>query len=228
MEPEVFRAAGHPLRWRLMTALAEGDLRVQELTTRVEQPQNLVSYHLKELRKLSLVEARRSLADGRDTYYRLDLARCGHLLADAGGSLHPGLRWVSPPVPRSPSVRVLFLCTGNSSRSQMAEAFARRAGLEAYSAGSHPKPVHPRAVEVMAARGFDLGAARSKHLDEFAGQGFDRVITLCDKVREVCPDCPGARHWSIPDPAREPALFDAVADELDERIGFLLHTLAQS
>jgi ArsR family transcriptional regulator, arsenate/arsenite/antimonite-responsive transcriptional repressor / arsenate reductase (thioredoxin) len=225
MEPEVFRVAGHPLRWRLLTALAEGDLRVQELTAQVAQPQNLVSYHLAQLRKASLVEGRRSTADGRDTYYRLDLARCGHLLAEAGGSLHPGLRWVSPPVPSSRGVRVLFLCTGNSSRSQMAEALARRAGIEAYSAGSHPKPIHPRAVAVLAARGLDLGGARSKQLDEFAGQKFDRVVTLCDKVREVCPDYPGARHWSIPDPAREPSLFDAVADELDERIGFLLHTL---
>ncbi|GAB2581374.1 ArsR family transcriptional regulator [Paractinoplanes abujensis] len=225
MEPEVFGAAGHPLRWRLLTALAETDLRVQELTARVEQPQNLVSYHLGRLRKASLVEARRSIADRRDTYYRLDLARCGRLLADAGGSLHPGLRWVPPPPPLSQGVRVLFLCTGNSSRSQMAEALARRAGIEAYSAGSRPKPIHPRAVAVMAARGLDLRGARSKHLDEFARQSFDRVITVCDKVREICPDYPGARHWSIPDPAQEPSLFDAVADELDERIGFLLHTV---
>jgi ArsR family transcriptional regulator, arsenate/arsenite/antimonite-responsive transcriptional repressor / arsenate reductase (thioredoxin) len=225
MAPEVFQAAGHPLRWRLLTALADGDLRVQELTAVVGQPQNLVSYHLGRLRKASLVEARRSSADGRDTYYRLGLARCGELLAAAAGSLHPGLRWVAPAVPSSRGVRVLFLCTGNSSRSQMAEALARRAGLEAYSAGSHPKPIHPQAVAVMGARGLDLGGARSKHLDEFDGQSFDRVVTLCDRVREVCPDYPGAVHWSIPDPARDPSLFEPVADELDERIGFLLHTV---
>ncbi|MBM2617050.1 metalloregulator ArsR/SmtB family transcription factor [Actinoplanes sp. LDG1-06] len=221
--PDVFRAAGHPVRWALLSALAPGDLRVQELTARLGQPQNLVSYHLGQLRKASLVRARRSSADGRDTYYRLDLTRCGDLLAAAGGSLHPGLRWVAPPTPSSRGARVLFLCTGNSSRSQMAEALARRAGVEAYSAGSAPKPIHPRAVEVMAARGLDLGAARSKHLDEFTGRSFDRVITLCDKVREVCPEYPGALHWSVADPARDPSLFETVADELDERIRYLLH-----
>ncbi|WP_289465359.1 arsenate reductase ArsC, partial [Klebsiella pneumoniae] len=78
-----------------------------------------------------------------------------------------------------------------SGRSQIAEALmrARSEGrVEAHSAGSHPKALHPNAVRVLRERdGIDLSEARSKHLDEFAGQSFDRVITLCDKVKEVCP-----------------------------------------
>ena len=103
---------------------------------------------------------------------------------------------------------VLFLCTGNSARSQMAEALASaRSGgaVEAYSAGSHPKPLHPNAVRVMRdEHGIDLAGHASKHLDVFADQRFDWVISLCDRVREVCPELPGhpeTIHWSIPNPA---------------------------
>jgi protein-tyrosine-phosphatase/DNA-binding transcriptional ArsR family regulator len=233
--PVFLRAAGHPLRWRLLRELAASDRQVHELTARLAQPQNLVSYHLGQLRKASLVTARRSSADGRDTFYRLDLARCADLLAATGGALHPGLRLTAPARPAARPARVLFLCTGNSSRSQMAEGLLRqRAGrtVRAYSAGSHPKPVHPHAVSVMAGYGVDLTGARAKHLDEFAGQRFDHVVTLCDRVREVCPEFPGhphVAHWSVPDPARDPdgrPAFARVAAELAERIGFLLHALA--
>jgi protein-tyrosine-phosphatase len=117
----------------------------------------------------------------------------------------------------------------------MAEALLRhRTGgaVIAKSAGSHPKPVHPDAIAVMAEYGIDLHAARPKHLDRFARNRFDYVITLCDRVREVCPQFPGhprAIHWSIGDPASDPdgyAAFRRVASELDERIEFLVHTLA--
>jgi len=238
VEPLSFvRAAGHPLRWRLMGELARSDRQVRELTALVEQPQNLVSYHLGQLRKVGLVRSRRSAADGRDSYYRLDLARCGQLLAGVGAALHPGLRLMPPAVPVAAAGRisVLFLCTGNSSRSQIAEAMLRHLGgaaVRAYSAGSHPKAVHPNAIAVMAERGTDLSGVRSKHLDEFTGQRFDHVITLCDRVREICPEFPGhpdPTHWSIPDPAREPGgrpAFDRLVAELDDRIGYLLHRIA--
>ncbi|MGK5684235.1 MarR family transcriptional regulator [Actinoplanes sp. URMC 104] len=226
--PEFLTAAGHPLRWQLLTELARGDLAVRELTSRVGQPQNLVSYHLGKLRAAALVASRRSTADGRDTYYSLDLGRCARLLAGAGGALHPGLRLDRPAPGGAVTGSVLFLCTGNSARSQMAEALLRRHGVDAFSAGSRPRAVSPLAVTVMAARGIDLSRARSKHLDEFAARSFDRVITLCDRVKEVCPPFPGhprPAHWSLPEPADRPA-FERVADELDERIAFLLHTLA--
>jgi protein-tyrosine-phosphatase len=136
---------------------------------------------------------------------------------------------------------VLFLCTGNSARSQIAEAFVEeltRGEVEARSAGSHPKPLHPNAVRVMRGRGIDISERRSKHLSEFADQRFDHVVSLCDRVREVCPEFPGHPdliHWSIPDPAREgstdeeayPA-FERTAAELAIRIPFLLELIAQT
>src|SRR4051794_41466800 len=78
--PLLLRAAGHPVRWRLLSELAVSDRQVQELTALLDQPQSLVSYHLGQLRKAELVGVRRSTADGRDSFYRLDLARCGQLL----------------------------------------------------------------------------------------------------------------------------------------------------
>jgi protein-tyrosine-phosphatase len=131
---------------------------------------------------------------------------------------------------------VLFLCTGNSARSQMAEALlGQLAGgaVEAASAGSRPKPLHPEAVRVMREHGIDISGRRSKHLEEFAGQRFGYVITLCDRVREVCPEFPGHPqliHWSIADPAGEAdlgAAFRRVAAELRTRIGFLLARIGE-
>jgi protein-tyrosine-phosphatase len=131
---------------------------------------------------------------------------------------------------------VLFLCTGNSARSQIAEALlGQLAGgaVEAASAGSRPKPLHPEAVRVMREDGIDISGRRSKHLEEFAGQRFGYVITLCDRVREVCPEFPGHPqliHWSIADPAGEAdhsAAFRRVAAELRTRIGFLLARIGE-
>jgi protein-tyrosine-phosphatase len=133
---------------------------------------------------------------------------------------------------------VLFLCTGNSARSQIAEALCERlsrGAVTAASAGSAPKPLHPNAVQVMRERGIDLAGRRSKHLGEFSARRFDYVISLCDRVREICPEFPGRPeliHWSIPDPAREPGsddetlpAFEHCAAELSTRIGFLLETI---
>src|SRR4051795_10321403 len=90
--PTFVRLAAHPLRWRLLAELADSDYRVRELVTRVDQPQNLVSYHLRLLRDGGLVTAGRSSADRRDSYYHLDLDRCARALADSGTAIHPVLR----------------------------------------------------------------------------------------------------------------------------------------
>jgi protein-tyrosine-phosphatase/DNA-binding transcriptional ArsR family regulator len=237
--PEFLRAAAHPLRWRLIRELAASDRQVHELTARVGESQNLVSYHLGQLRKAQIVTGRRSSADARDTYYRLNLSHCAALLARTGALLHPALAMATPPTPTLPPrpdpVRVLFLCTGNSSRSQMAEAFLNHLGgpaVRAYSAGSHPKPVHADAIAAMAEHGLDLTGARPKHLDMFIGDRFDHVITLCDKVREICPEFRGQPvtvHWSVLDPARDPdgyPAFQRAAAEISQRVGYLLHTVA--
>jgi protein-tyrosine-phosphatase len=244
-EPSLFlRLAGHPIRWRLLAELACSDRSVRELSALVGERQSLVSYHLAQLRAGALVSVRRSSFDRRDSYYAADLRRCGDLLAATGAALHPGLRLV--PAAGEPAVasragrrrRVLFLCTGNGTRSQMAEALLERlsAGtVDVASAGSRPKPVHPEAIRAMGERGIDISAKQSKHLDRFARRRFDLVITLCDRVREVCPEFPGdprVMHWSIPDPGAEggagraqQAAFDRVAAELDGRVRLLLHLI---
>lgn len=243
--PPFLRLAGHPLRWQLLGELARSDRRVGELCELAGRRQSLVSYHLRQLRDGGLVSARRSSADGRDSYYVLDLARCGELLVRAGVALHPGLAPTTPAHVRrkgaSTLARVLFLCTGNSARSQIAEVLAGElsgGALSAVSAGSHPKPLHPNAVRVMRERGIDIAGRRSKHLSEFADQRFDYVISLCDRVREVCPEFAGGPeliHWSVPDPGREPGsdeetlpAFERTAVELETRIGFLIEAIEQT
>lgn len=231
-------------RWTIVRELARSDRKVSELTAITGKPQNLVSYHLAGLRGAGIVTSRRSSADARDSYYRLDLRRCADLLEQVGPAIQPGLRLDFAP-PRIDGLRrgrrapsVLFLCTGNSARSQMAEAMIDQqsgGGIVARSAGSNPRPLHPLAVRVMAERGIDIAGRASKHLDRFVARRFDRVITLCDKVREICPEFPGAAdviHWSMPDPsaaaASPSAAYDAfvrTADELETRMPFLIAEL---
>jgi protein-tyrosine-phosphatase/DNA-binding transcriptional ArsR family regulator len=243
----VVRLLADPVRWRLMRELGSGDRRVRELVAAVGQSQNLVSYHLRRLRSGGLVTARRSSFDRRDTYYSLDLDGCARALAGAAVELHPGLAGLAPvPVvagqrdmagaPR----RVLFVCTGNSGRSPMAEGLLRhRAGarVAATSAGIRPKPVHPHAVAVMRDRyGIDIAGHLPAAVELAARERFDYVISLCDKAREACPEFtgrPGLIHWSLPDPAGgEDGLagypaFERTAAELDARIGYLLPALSR-
>ena len=221
--------------------LVQSDRTVRELMELVDEPQSLVSYHLRLLREGGLVTGRRSSADRRDSYYAIDLAACREALQSAGGALHPSLRG-APAAPDCSRARgphrqqqVLFLCTGNSARSQIAEALLERmssGAVRAASAGSHPKPLHPNAIRVLRTYGIDISARRSKHVDEFRSERFDTVITLCDRVREVCPEFPSRPelvHWSVPDPALEgstdrasyPA-FERTATELETRISFRL------
>ena len=244
--PKFVRLAAHPLRWRLMTELADSDYRVRELVTRVDQPQNLVSYHLRLLRDGGLVTATRSSFDGRDSYYHLDLDRCADALADTGAALHPALRRESlPRIPlvdlrRSPRVGVLFVCTGNSARSPMAEALLRHHAADyvaVTSAGGRPKcRLHPNTIRVLRETfDIDISSQRPQHLDTLAGRMFDHVITLCDRAREACPEFPRhprRAHWSIPDPAKAgdtdhanyPA-FQRTAADIDSRIRHLLPVL---
>jgi arsenate reductase len=137
-------------------------------------------------------------------------------------------------------MRVLFVCTGNSARSQMAEGLLRHLSggrVEVASAGTDPRGVHPLAVRVMAEWGIDISHHASKHLDRFSGAPFDWVITVCDRAKEACPIVSGARtvHWSIPDPAEERgseeaalAAFRAARDMLHARIRRFLDELGSA
>lgn len=245
--PDFVRLAAHPLRWQLLSRLSAGDYRVRELVTLVEQPQNLVSYHLRLLRDGGLVTTSRSSFDGRDSYYHLDLDRCADALADSGAALHPALHRVAPPPPlpaerpRSRRVAVLFVCTGNSARSPIAEALLRHHTADRVtvtSAGSIPKPaLHPNAIRVLRESfGIDLSGQRPRHLDRLTRRRFDHVITLCDRAREVCPEFghhPRRAHWSIPDPslaghtdhASHPAFLHTAAD-INARVQHLVPVLA--
>jgi arsenate reductase len=127
--------------------------------------------------------------------------------------------------------RVLFLCTHNSARSQMAEGLLRRLGgdrFEVASAGTEARGVNPMAVRAMAEIGIDLHGHASKTLDRFVGERWDDVITVCDGANESCPIFPGAsrrRHWSFDDPSaatgseeQRLAVFRRVRDEIRARI----------
>jgi ArsR family transcriptional regulator, arsenate/arsenite/antimonite-responsive transcriptional repressor / arsenate reductase (thioredoxin) len=287
--PAFVRLAAHPVRWALLTELAGSDYRVRELVARIDQPQSLVSYHLRLLRDGGLVTVTRSSFDGRDSYYHLDLDRCADALAETGTALHPSLdRGAAPSLPRAPvpqvplpqvpvpqvplpqvpvpqvpvpqvplpqvplpqvpvpqvpvpQVTVLFVCTGNSARSPIAEALLRRhtgGRGTVTSAGSRPGPrLHPHAVRVLREEfGIDVSARRPRHLDTLTGRAFDWVITVCDRAREVCPgfgDHARRIHWSIPEPAAAggcdqdgyPA-FRRTAADIHARIRHLLPVLA--
>ena len=127
--------------------------------------------------------------------------------------------------------RVLILCTGNSARSQMGEGLFRHEGGDAYevfSAGTKPGRVRSEAVAAMREIGLDITGHRSKSIDEFTGQSFDYLITVCDNARDTCPVFPGARHrvhWSFEDPAavegteqERLAAFRRVRDQIHERV----------
>ena len=135
--------------------------------------------------------------------------------------------------------KILFLCTGNAARSQMAEGLARADHgdvLEVFSAGSRPAGwVHPLAIRALADVGIDAAGQTSKSADQFINEPFDVVVTVCDSASQDCPNWPGAKrieHWPIvdpsygpDDPATRPGRFAATRDELRQRIDELVKTL---
>lgn len=136
-----------------------------------------------------------------------------------------------PEPPTAAPQRILFLCTHNSARSQMAEGLLRALGgdqFEAHSAGTEATHVRPLAIQAMAEIGVDIGSQQSKTLDRYLGDTFEAVITVCDDANETCPVFYGARrrlHWSLPDPSRAVgseeerlAVYRRVRDELRHRI----------
>jgi protein-tyrosine-phosphatase/DNA-binding transcriptional ArsR family regulator len=235
---------GHDIRWRLAQALSHSDHRVGELVEAVGERQNLVSYHLGLLRRAGVVSERRSSRDSRDVYYSLNLGGLRDGLDQGLTGLHPTLRVTrleaTPASPEgSPHTRLLFVCTGNSARSQLAEAIAgdmARGTVEVASAGPKPAGIHPMTLTVLKELGIPADNLRSKSIDE-VGDHFDFVITLCDVAREDCPQFHRADviHWSLPDPAQSNVsrrdlrqAFKRTAEELRRRITFLLPVVAKT
>jgi ArsR family transcriptional regulator, arsenate/arsenite/antimonite-responsive transcriptional repressor / arsenate reductase (thioredoxin) len=233
-----FRVLADQTRLAIVRLLARSDLRAGEIVELMQLPQNAISYHLKQLRAVGLLRDRRSSADARDIYYSLDLERLQALYHRAGEVLQvlpaaPGHDGANVPDVAHP-LRILYLCTHNSARSQFAEALTRQAGgqrVMACSAGDTPTAIHPMTSTLLTEWQIDPAGQESKSLDHFAGQSFDYVITVCDRVREHCPTFPASAtqvHWSIPDPTTVEgeedrwAAFRAVRHEVDVRVRHLL------
>jgi protein-tyrosine-phosphatase/DNA-binding transcriptional ArsR family regulator len=239
--PEFLKLLSHDLRWKLVSALSHGDRRVQELISILNQPQNLVSYHLKQLRDARLLAERRSTADARDIYYSLDLEKLQALYNTVGSALHPALATTEQladsgryKITVHPPWRVLFLCTENSARSQMAEGILRHsseANIDVFSAGTAPSSVHPLAIHTLAEMGIDISHQQAKRVDSFQDQSFNYIITVCDRARERCPifsENAESIHWSLADPAAvvgedaQTQAFAQTAQQLAVRIRYFI------
>jgi ArsR family transcriptional regulator len=231
---DLLKLLADDVRWRIVGELRRSDRQVSELVTQLKLPQNLVSYHLGLLRQSGLVQVRRSDADARAVYYGLDITVLDTGLKRIGGDLLLPATAAQP----LPNVTALFLCTGNTARSQMAEGWLRYLSggrVQARSAGTEPRAIHPLTVQVMVEAGVDIGYQQAKEISALDGLKPDVVVTVCDRAREQCPDWPGhpmQLHWSIPDPVRVPGseeerlhAFRAARDELHVRITALLPLL---
>lgn len=241
--PGVLKLVAHEIRWNVLQLLAHSDYRVHDLVGMLKVPQNLVSYHLKQLRLGQLVTERRSSADERSIFYSLDVEHFQELYLTAGGMVHPAVTAMAIPEHQDERVqvplRVLFLCTENSARSQMAEALLRflsHGRIEVFSAGSIPaSEIHPLARRCMEAQGIDMSQAVPKHFELFLNQRFDVIVTVCDRVMETCPTFPGDPeriHWSFRDPAtvqgtetEQRRAFEQTALQLTTRLRLLLTIL---
>ena len=234
--PLLLNLLGNEIRWKLVSALVRGDFSVSELQQRVRGKQNLISYHLRRLKQAKLVKENTSIADGRETYYSINMQQLQRLFFSIGDSLHPAL---SPEAGEAGKpgkrLRVLFLCTHNSARSQMAEGLLRAKGgdqVEVFSAGTERSQVNPLAIQAMGELGIDISRHESKSMEHFLKQKFDYVITVCDRAKDSCPVFPGAPeqiHWSFPDPSevkgseeKRLRAFQDTAQGLMQRINYFL------
>jgi protein-tyrosine-phosphatase/DNA-binding MarR family transcriptional regulator len=209
----VHAALGDPARLSIVDMLALGDESPGEIAKALGMPSNLVAHHVKVLSDAGLVVRTRSEGDQRRTYLRLVPATLAQLTT-------PGL---------SPAARVVFVCTHNSARSQLAAAlWARRSRVPAASAGTQPATrVHPRAVRLARRHGLTLQRARPVHIADVVRRD-DLVIAVCDNAHEHLDDQPRRRlHWSVPDPARADTdeAFEAAYVDLAGRIDRLAPTV---
>jgi protein-tyrosine-phosphatase len=200
----VHAALGEPVRLAIVEDLAASDRSPTELAARFSVPTNLLAHHLDVLEDVGLIERFVSAGDRRRRYVRLvraPLARLGVATARPAG-------------------QVLFVCSHNSARSQLAAAlWTARTGGVATSAGTHPADrVHPGAVAAASRAGLDLSSAEPRLLGTDGHAGL--VVTVCDQAHEELDPEPDWWHWSLPDPVQDgrAAAFDTVVTELDDRI----------
>jgi ArsR family transcriptional regulator, arsenate/arsenite/antimonite-responsive transcriptional repressor / arsenate reductase (thioredoxin) len=218
--------------------LMGSDLRAGEIVAKLALSANGVSYHLRQLREAGLLRDRRSSVDARDVYYSIDHDRFHALYRAGNDTLHARIGrggGTSLDAPDDRPLRVLFLCTHNSARSQLAEGIMRLLGrdqVEVFSAGTEPATVHPMAVALLHDWGIDTSTHTSKPMHQFFDATFDYVITVCDRARESCPtfpDDPQEIHWSLPDPIiiedeqERWRIFQQIRRELYTRIQYLLN-----
>jgi ArsR family transcriptional regulator, arsenate/arsenite/antimonite-responsive transcriptional repressor / arsenate reductase (thioredoxin) len=227
------------VRRQLTSTLMLNDVVLDDLADAVRLPSETVMALLEPFLSAGVITQRRSDAHSDQLYCHLNLELLDTLYQAEGNeslafaaAVEEGQNATSTQQGARP--RILFLCTRNSARSQLAEGITRllsKGQVEAFSAGNQPGFVHPMAIELLTALHVDVSGQYSKHLDQFLGQDFDYVITVCDNARETCPVFSGAKrtiHWSIPDPAivedseARSRAFSRVATELQNRIRYLL------
>jgi protein-tyrosine-phosphatase len=210
---KIHAALGDPARLVIADLLAVGDASPGELGARLGMPTNLVAHHIKVLAQAGLVDRQRSEHDRRRSYLRLRPA---------------ALEAMRAPQLNSPS-RVLFVCTRNSARSQLAAAlWTWHSGIPSASAGTDPASrVNPRATRTAKRHGLSLGSTRTRHVDSVAQTG-DLLIAVCDHAHETLPPDPSRLHWSVPDPVPPDTdeAFEATYIDLVDRIGRLAPVLS--
>ncbi|NUT98805.1 MAG: helix-turn-helix domain-containing protein [Saccharothrix sp.] len=209
----VHAALGEPARLAVVELLLLGDAAPGELGRALDLPSNLLAHHVKLLEQAGVVGKSRSEGDHRRTYLRL-------LPGVLDGLTPRGLR---------ETPRVVFVCSHNSARSQLAAAlWKRRSPIPAASAGTHPADrVHPLAVDTARTHGLSLTRARPRHLDDVL-QPDDLVVAVCDNAHEELGGDPARRlHWSVPDPAATgtPAAFTRAYLDLSDRVDRLVPAL---
>ncbi|MEU7751345.1 MarR family transcriptional regulator [Micromonospora sp. NPDC049101] len=209
----IHAALGEPARLAIVDTLTVGDASPGEIARALRLPTNLVAHHVKVLQDAGLLVRTRSEGDRRRTYLRLE---------------PEALAALTPP-PLAEAARVVFVCTHNSARSQLAAAlWAQRARIPAASAGTQPAPrVHPRAIKVASRHGLTLNPTGTAHVADVVHEG-DLVIAVCDNAHEDLTETVRPRlHWSVPDPAPadSDAAFEAAFTDLAGRIDRLAPAL---
>jgi len=209
----VHAALGDPARLAIVDALLLGDASPGEIAQDLGMPTNLVAHHLNVLQETGLIVRSRSEGDRRRTYLRL--------VPDIPGGMTPAVGWRVP--------RVVFVCTHNSARSQLAAAlWVGRSPIPTACAGTQPaRRVHPRAVRVARRHGLALATARPVHVADVV-RGDDLLVAVCDNAHERLGEQPRRRlHWSVPDPAVADTdrAFEAAYTDLAGRIDRLAAVL---